>query len=120
MGADKNRVFTELGFQFSALTEEISQHRIDQAFGPGALELGHCSNSFIDRRVIGDTGVHELIESAGQQTLNLKFFFAHGFLHQLLQQQLNGRIPAQGAKTELFKQADIFFSHLAGVLGKQC
>ncbi|ERO62368.1 hypothetical protein P308_00125 [Pseudomonas piscis] len=118
VGSTHHRVALHAGEQFLTLTLGAAQHGIEQALGPGFLELVGTTDGLADGGVGRDAAVEQLVQAHQQQRLDIGVGRLEGLLQQLRGQQFEARLPAGGAEGQVLGQAAITLLDLVQLRGQ--
>ena len=107
MGGAADRVAFQLGEQRLAFTLGAAQHGIQQALGPGFLQLVRAADRFANGGMRRNAGIEQLVQADEKQRLHIAIRRLERLLQQLLGQQRQARLPAGGAEGQLLHQSAI-------------
>ncbi len=93
VGGTYHRITLQLGQQLAAFALGAAQHGIEQALGPGFLQLVGATDGLADGGVGRDAGVEQLVEAHQQQRLDIGVGGLEGFLQQLGRQRRQPWLP---------------------------
>ena len=101
------RVVFQLDQQGFALALCITQHRVEQGFGPGFFQLVSAAHGFANGGVGRNAGVQQLIQTHQQQRLDISVGGLERFLQQLVGQRRQTWLPTGGTECQILGQAAI-------------
>ncbi|MNQ98230.1 hypothetical protein D3C85_1139120 [compost metagenome] len=105
-------VALQLGEDAFALALGVAQHGIEQALGPGFLQLVRTADGLANGGVGGNSGVEKLVQADQQQGFHVLVGSLEGLLQQAFGQRGEAWLPARGAEGQILGQGAIAGLHL--------
>src|SRR3546814_7649315 len=85
---------------------------VEQALGPGLLQLVDAADGFADGGMGRDAGMEQLIQTDQQKGFDIAIGSLEWLLQQLVGQTCQARMPARGAEGQVLGQAAVARVHL--------
>ncbi|MNV36414.1 hypothetical protein D3C71_1278890 [compost metagenome] len=107
VGGAHHRIAFQFGENRFAFALSVTQHGVEQGFGPRLFQLVGATDGFADGGMGRNAGVEQLVEADQQQRLDIGVSGLEWFLQQLGRQRRQTRLPASGAERQILGETAI-------------